>query len=215
MDTFLDELIKRINDLNQDKPLIIGIDGRCAAGKSTLAANLQKEIGCSVFHMDDYFLQQKQRTADRLNTPGGNVDYERFYSEILFPLKNGEDNIIYRPYNCRSRMLSEPVLTKAAKINVAEGSYSCHPMLWDSYDLHVFLTVKPDEQMKRIIKRNGEDMAQVFGERWIPLEEKYFSSCNTEERCEMWFDTSDYADVNTLQGSKYSLYSNVVSCTIS
>ena len=35
---------------------IIAIDGRCAAGKTTLAARLAKELGGDVIHMDDFFL---------------------------------------------------------------------------------------------------------------------------------------------------------------
>ena len=34
---------------------IIAIDGRCAAGKTTLAARLAKELGGDVIHMDDFF----------------------------------------------------------------------------------------------------------------------------------------------------------------
>lgn len=33
---------------------IIAIDGRCAAGKTTLAARLAKELGGDVIHMDDF-----------------------------------------------------------------------------------------------------------------------------------------------------------------
>lgn len=34
---------------------IIAIDGRCAAGKTTLAARLAKELGGDVIHMDVFF----------------------------------------------------------------------------------------------------------------------------------------------------------------
>ena len=44
---------------------IIAIDGRCAAGKTTLAARLAKELGGDVIHMDDFFLQMCIR--DRLS----------------------------------------------------------------------------------------------------------------------------------------------------
>ena len=60
------------------KPLLIAVEGRCASGKTTLASALQKELGCCVFHMDDFFLRPEQRTRERLLTAGGNIDYERF-----------------------------------------------------------------------------------------------------------------------------------------
>ena len=51
-------------------------------------------------------------------------------------------------------------------------------------NLRAFLTVDPVVQMERITAREGEDYAQVFREKWIPLEERYFSTCEVERRCD-------------------------------
>lgn len=40
--------------VRQDKPLLVAIDGRCASGKSTLAKDLQKQLDCNVIHMDEF-----------------------------------------------------------------------------------------------------------------------------------------------------------------
>lgn len=165
--------------------LIAAIDGRCAAGKTTLAAQLQHELGCMVFHMDDYFLRPEQRTAERMDTAGGNVDYERFYSEILQPLRDGAEQILYQPFDCKTRTLRPPVTVCPGTVNIVEGSYSCHPALWDNYDLRIFLTISPKEQLQRIRARNGAANAIQFQEQWIPLEERYFSAYRIEERCDL------------------------------
>lgn len=170
--------------LTGNSRLIVAIDGRCAAGKTTLAAHLQKELECAVFHMDDYFLRPEQRTAERLATAGGNVDYERFYSEILLPLQSGAGQIIYRSYDCKTQTLKSPITVRPCAVNIVEGSYSCHPVLWDSYDLRIFLTVSREEQLKRIKVRNGDAGTVQFEKRWIPLEEQYFSAYRIEERCD-------------------------------
>lgn len=184
----MENLVKTINSLidslPKSKPLIIGIDGRCAAGKTTLAAALQAEIGCAVFHMDDFFLRPEQRAETRLQTAGENVDHERFLEEVLLPLKNGESTVVYRPYDCKKQALTGEVTVRTAAVNVVEGSYSLHPSLWGFYDLRVFLTVSPEEQMRRIIRRNGEENAEIFRDRWIPLEEKYFAAFDIEGRCD-------------------------------
>ena len=70
--------------------LLIAVDGRCASGKTTLAATLEEETGCNVVHMDDFFLRPEQRTPQRLAEPGGNVDYERFRQEVILPLSRGD-----------------------------------------------------------------------------------------------------------------------------
>lgn len=184
----MDELTRLMQFIrNTQKPgqrLLIAIDGRCAAGKTTLASRLQQEIGCTVFHMDDFFLRPEQRTEERLRTPGGNVDYERFLSEVLLPLKSGAEWIEFRAFDCSSMRLKSPVTLRAGEVNVIEGSYSCHPALWEYCDLHVFLDVAADEQKRRIIKRNGTDGWKIFSQRWIPLEEAYFQTYQVKERCE-------------------------------
>lgn len=185
----MENLVKIIGSLPKGKPLIIGIDGRCAAGKTTLAAGLQAEIGCAVFHMDDFFLRPEQRTEERLRAAGGNVDRERFLEEVLLPLKNGESTVVYRPYDCKSQTLREEVKVRTAAVNIVEGSYSLHPSLWDFYDLRVFLTVSPEEQTRRIILRNGRENSEIFMSRWIPLEEKYFAAFDVASRCDILIET--------------------------
>ncbi|MBD5140837.1 MAG: uridine kinase [Ruminococcus sp.] len=185
----MEDLVKIINSLPKSKPLIIGIDGRCASGKTTIAARLQTETGCAVFHMDDFFLRPEQRTEKRLQAPGENVDHERFLEEVMLPLKRGEDPVVYRPYDCRIQALREEVSAETAAVNIVEGSYCMHPSLWEFYDLRVFLTVDPEEQMRRIIRRNGEENAEMFRDRWIPLEEKYFSAFDIASRCDICMKT--------------------------
>ena len=67
--------------LNKKNPVLVAVEGRCASGKTTLASVLQDLAGWSVFHMDDFFLQPWQRTELRMQTAGGNVDYERFLAD--------------------------------------------------------------------------------------------------------------------------------------
>lgn len=167
--------------------VIIAIDGRCASGKTTLAAMLGETCGCPVIHMDHFFLRPEQRTAERLREPGGNVDRERFLDEVLIPLKQGT-SCSYRPYDCHRQELTEAIRIEPGPIYLIEGSYSCHPSLYGYYDFTVFLTVNPTEQLRRIRERNGEGAAVAFEEKWIPLEERYFSSCLIEERCDMCFE---------------------------
>ena len=158
----------------QGKVLLV-IDGRCAAGKTTLAAWLQKELGCNVIPMDHFFLRPEQRTEERLSQPGGNVDYERFLEEVLEPLQRGA-NFSYRPFDCHRMTLKDAikVMVEESPITIIEGSYSCHPKLWNYYNMHLFMTTDSETQMQRIRERNGEERAVIFRGKWIPLEEKYF-----------------------------------------
>lgn len=178
-------MINKIKELLSEKDFIlIAIDGRCGAGKTTLAEKLKKDLSANVIQMDDFFLRPEQRTEKRLLIPGENIDHERFSKEVLIPLS--ENKIFsFRPFNCKTQTFSEPVYITPSKITVIEGSYSCHPRLWDFYDLHIFVDTDYTTQLERIKKRNGEEKAEIFKNKWIPLEESYFKEFNIKERCEI------------------------------
>ncbi len=182
-----DELEARVRELEKRKAqVLVALDGRCASGKTTLAELLRQRLSCEIVHMDDFFLRQEQRTKERLSVPGGNIDAERFLVEVMKPLREGK-GVSYRPYDCHAGAFKEPVPLKKAKTVIVEGAYSCRPDFWEFYDLHVFLTVSPEVQKKRIVARNGEDAAKRFTERWIPLEEYYIQTYDIKERCELCY----------------------------
>ena len=119
---------------------IVAVDGRCASGKSTLAARIADRLEIPVVHMDHFFLRPPQRTRERLAKPGENIDHERFLNEVLVPLEAGME-AAYRPYSCRTASMGALITVKPSPMVLVEGSYSCHPALWEHYDCRVFLSV--------------------------------------------------------------------------
>ncbi len=177
-----------LTEIERQGASLLAIDGRCASGKTSLAAHLAGLRDCSVIHMDHFFLRPEQRTAERMQQAGGNVDYERFQAEVLLPLQKGQA-FSYRPWDCHKQEMGAPVLIPPKALMIVEGSYSCHPVLNGYYDLSVFLSVDAAEQIRRIRQRNGADNVQMFQERWIPMEERYFQSFRIQETCDLRFQT--------------------------
>ena len=184
MEEILSLLRTRIDArLASGKQVVVALDGSCTSGKSTLAAKLEKEYDCNVFHMDDFFLRPEQRTPERFAQPGGNVDYERFRAEVLEPLGKGAA-FEYRPFDCSTFTLAAPVRVLPKQLNIVEGTYSHHPYFGDVYDLRVCLTVTPETQRERILRRPAF-LHQRFFELWIPMEEAYFSHFGIRERSDL------------------------------
>lgn len=178
------QLLDTLDLLVQTAPIIIAIDGPSASGKTTFAQRLLKRYqDAQVFHMDDFFLPPAFRTAQRLETPGGNVYYERFLQEVLQPLMLREA-FTYQAYDCVTGGLT-PKNASPAQLSIVEGAYSLHPALRDYYDLKIFLEVDEEAQAKRIVQRNGLEAAQRFFNHWIPLENKYFDGLSIREAADV------------------------------
>ena len=164
---------------------IIAIDGISGAGKSTMAALLEKGYdGATLVHMDDFFLQMHQRTKERFETPGGNVDHERFLSEVLAPMRRGEE-FFYRPLDCARMAIGEGKKIIPGRLCIVEGSYSLHPGLEAAYDLKLLLSISPAAQAERILRRNGPQMLGRFMNEWIPMENLYFKATRIEARSDV------------------------------
>lgn len=171
----LNTVIKQIEVLREQKGIVtVAIDGKCTSGKTTLASMLAQRYDCNVFHMDDFFLRPEQRTPERLSEIGGNIDYERFQKEVLMPLQSGS-SFSYRPYVCKTQMLSKSVCVFPKALNIIEGSYALHPYFGNPYDLRILLTVSEEIQRQRILERSAFLHRRFFDE-WIPMENRYFQT---------------------------------------
>ena len=173
-------LLQALEALLVLKPVLLAIDGPCGAGKSTLAGRLHEIFPDSaLYRMDDFFLQPAMRTEERLATPGGNVDHERFLQQVLLPLEKRVP-FAYMRYDCERDTLT-PVAATPRALAIIEGCYSLHPALRDHYDLKVFLDIDSETQAKRIVARSPERLAERFFREWIPMENLYFASCGVRE----------------------------------
>lgn len=182
--------IEQLLEKKDNDPIVVAIDGKCGSGKTTLGYYLQKKFDCNLLHMDDFFLQNYQRTEERLSEPGGNVDYERFKEEVLEPLLS-KKTVCYRIFNCMIREIDQEYEITPKRLNVVEGSYSQHPYFKHPYDLCVFLDIDPLFQIENIKSRNGLEKLELFQSKWIPMENKYFDYYKIKENSDIiveWVD---------------------------
>lgn len=176
---------KIINEINKlienNKNIVITIDGMAASGKTTLANYLKERFSARLIHADDFFLPVSKKTKERLNTPGGNIDYEKMKEDVIEHLK---EDIKYLKYDCNSNSFNQLVELKNNQVTIIEGSYSLHPYFGKYYDLAIFLQIDSELQKERILKRNGEFLLAKFKNEWIPMENKYFSFYKIKEKAD-------------------------------
>ena len=181
----MDEILKKINAVSAAKGrAIIAIDGRSAAGKTTLAAALAAQLGAAVVHMDDFYLPRAVQPADLTAVPGGNMDFARFRVEIVPALETGLAGS-YRVFDPKAQAFAASVEIPAGASVIVEGAYCLHPALPDLYDLRLFVTVDPETQLARVLRRGGETALAAFRSRWIPAEETYIKAYDVQGRCDV------------------------------
>lgn len=184
----LEGLASRLESLlSMSLPVVLAIDGRAASGKSRLAEKLANDYAARLVHMDDFFLPQELRTADRMAEPGGNVHYERFIVEVLPSLRKKEA-FSYQAFDCMHMQLGQWRSLAAAQVTVVEGSYALHPIFGVYYDLSVFMSCPPDVQLTRLMARNPAKLEE-FQKHWIPLEENYFHTLGIEKSADFIIET--------------------------
>ena len=170
------EVIQRIAGKQKTtERMLVTIDGPCASGKTTLAGKLAGVYSAAVVHTDDYVIPHARKTPERLAVPGGNCDADRLAGEVAAPWKRGE-TVMIRKYDCRNdRMLPEEKLPDCRML-ILEGSYCNLPAIREYADIRVFLNTPREIREERLRRRESARSLQMFHDRWIPLEERYFEA---------------------------------------
>ncbi len=181
----MEQIFEKIEKIIAENPrAVIGIDGQCASGKTTLAIEIADKFNAQIIHMDDFFLPFGMRSNERLSETGGNVHYERFNDEVVSGLEKG-DKFAYRAFCCKNGTYAEIKELSNDLPIIIEGAYAFHPKIKMSFDFKIFLKADYEKRLERIRQRNGSEMLEIFKAKWIPLEDKYFSEFSIEEKCDI------------------------------
>lgn len=162
-------------------PLVVALDGRSCAGKSTLATALALRTDATVLEGDDFYgpalpsLTAAERDAmSDAEVADAVIDWRRLRTEALEPLRAGRE-AVYRPYDwdAHDGRLGELRRLRPADLVVVEGVYAARPELADLVDLTVSVDVTPEVRASRQVDREQDDPGWV--DFWERGEEHYFA----------------------------------------
>jgi phosphoribulokinase len=134
-----------------DHPIILGIVGDSASGKTTLSAGVAQILGeahCTVICTDDYHRYDRaQRAAAGLSALDPRVNYIDVLEQHLRLLRGGEP-ILKPVYDHRRGTLAPPQYVRPKDFVIAEGllGYATRAMR-DCFDVKVYLD--PEEELRR------------------------------------------------------------------
>lgn len=180
------DIISELSDTKEK--IVIAIEGSCASGKTTLANKIAEEFDCNIIHMDDFFLSFEMRTPERFSEIGGNIDYERFLTEVAQNIRSNSP-FTYGKFDCSKGEISQKITIEPKKITIVEGVYSMHPKFGDIYNLCLFLDITEETKIDRLRKRSPEKLERFIND-WIPKENQYFETYKIKEKCDFVIDNN-------------------------
>lgn len=204
-------LSERIIETKKDQPVLVGIDGVDASGKTTLAedlANYLKNFNRNIIRASiDGF-----HNPEKIRYQRGRDSFEGYYYDsfnhkavtgnLLSPLKTG--NLEYRRAVFDYRIDSEvdSCIEKATNdsILLMEGVFLFRPELLSYWDIKIFLDVPFESTVKRAIKREAEiehlgeesQIIEKYRKRYIPGQELYFKEANPKKKADIIIDNTDF-----------------------
>lgn len=159
------------NKPKNGKYYIVAIDGRGGAGKTTLTEHIAKLLSeFTVLNGDEYFEPDDNTIAF------GAFNEERFEKEVLEPLRNGETDFTYHPYDWHKKPnLQEKELHITKGIIIERSSSFAFDL---DYDLKIWVETPAKLALQRGQERDEMPLEQGYRswkEVWQPQEDAHFS----------------------------------------
>lgn len=168
------------------QPCMVAIDGRSAAGKSTLADRVRASLNQKValIRGDDFYRVMDEDQRFRLPPEEGylqDFDWQRLRTEALEPLRRGEV-ATFRVFDWQTGDLGYERVEPPTPVILAEGVYMSRPELRDLFDLVVWVETPARLRNRR---QAGRDDTTDWVHRWHRAEDHYVETVHPAESADI------------------------------
>lgn len=163
---------------------LIGLDGLGASGKSTIAEQLHKlRPDISLIHVDEFYKPKAQRTVGIVEGAIVSPDFEwdRLDGQVFDPIRRGFP-IIYQSFDWRHDAAGRWVEIPQGNWVVIVGVYALQSRFFPYYDYSIWADAPKEIRVARMIKREGEKVAQEWLDKWSAREERYYEIDRPDQR---------------------------------
>lgn len=185
----VDEMLALLRGIERRRrTLLVGIDGRGASGKSTLARALESAADdLDIVEFDDFYRPSAEHRARPDSEIGGNFDWRRLRDQVLAPLDRDEPGE-YQRYDWPSDTLADWHSVPVGGVVLVEGNFSTRAELIDFYDYTVWIDAPRELRLERGVRRGGENTRDRWLTEWMPEEDAYVSAENPAGRVNLALD---------------------------
>jgi uridine kinase len=209
-----DELTRRLADrlvqerLDNGGPVVLGLTGADASGKSRLAGSLARHLDDrgvenQLVHVDDFHRPRSERYAGRRPEPEQylhqSIDLEALVREVLGPIRrDGQLRHTARHLD----LLTDGYTTERTyrvterTIVLVEGVFLLREPVRSYLDLIVVLTADEEELVARGSQRDelvqGADAERRFREKYLPAQRALFAAHPPEQLADIIIDNTNW-----------------------
>ncbi len=182
--TIADAVLRVLDE--RGPPVVVALDGRSGAGKSTVAAALADRLRATVIPTDDFFAAgitdagwEARTAAERARDC---IDWQRMRWSALDPLLAGQP-AAWHPFDFSGgrradgtyAISPQTVRREPAPVIILDGAYSARPELDDVITLSILVEVPTAIRLARLAAREEPAFLAAWHERWDAAEDYYFS----------------------------------------
>lgn len=206
---FLDELARRIIQIELPHPIRVAIDGPDAAGKTRLADELVAPLqsqGRPVIRasIDGFHHPARIRHQRGATSPEGyyhdSFNYQALKESLLAPLgPEGSRQYVSAVFDYRTdSALQVPVQVAAVNaVLLFDGVFLLRSELTGAWDFTIFVeaafetTAARAEQRDVVLFGSAEEVRKRYEQRYIPGQKLYFAEAHPKERAHVVLDNND------------------------
>jgi len=204
----LDDVSATLIKLNAEQPKLVAIDGRSAAGKTTLADELALNVRlqgrpvlrCSIddFHPPGHKYRSRERPYTPLSYYEEGYDYATFQTYVLDPVRYGDMRCRLAHWDSFNDVAFPEVWTDvpSGAIVIIDGIFLLRPEFRQYWDYTIWLQIDWETMIERAANRDVawvgsvEVVANRYRTFWIPTHTHYETRDNPTSITNIMVDNS-------------------------
>lgn len=203
--TLLERLAATVNRVSRGERAIVAFDGPDAAGKTTLADALARQIARPTLRVsiDDWHNPRAARLRRGEESPVGyymdSFDYDALVANLLRPFRAGASRVQTScfDFTADAPAAAEARIHSTGAVLLLDGVFLLRPELCHRWDLSVYLHVPESVTLARAVVRDAEQLGgaeQVrrrYERRYLPGQAIYREAASPMVKADLVIDNTD------------------------
>ena len=166
---------------------VVGIDGRCGAGKTVLAEHLAERTGARIVDVYDFYRPMRHERRLALSTEEAAAvlqDWLRLRAEVLEPLRSGHATTYQRYDRQRREMDHTPRPLGPPGVVILDGVQSTRREVEGLLDVRIFVETCPELCHQRLAAKRAPRVRALV-DVWAAAEDWYLEHDDPRSRADL------------------------------